>query len=72
MDGRQKTSTASKKNVIKADPPKLQKPDVTATKIATMIPIKEKPVENLIDDHAEDFDVTPGMDERGKLVVNNP
>lgn len=26
----------------------------------------EKPVENLIDDHGEEFDVTPGMDERGE------
>jgi len=76
-DGRQKTSTANKKNEIKADTPKPQKPAVIqnhvkplSSKTATVLPVKEKPVENLIDDHSEDYDVTPGMDERGRTIRN--
>ncbi|XP_070506432.1 uncharacterized protein [Chironomus tepperi] len=75
VDGRQKTSTANKKSEkieTKPEPPKPQiktaviqnhvKP--LSSKTITVMPVKEKSVENLIDDHAEDYDVTPGMDER--------
>ena len=85
VDGRQKTSTTNKKSEkiekiekieIKAEPPKPPKPVVIqnhvkplSSKTAKVIPVKEKNVENLIDDHSDDYDVTPGMDERGKDVV---
>jgi hypothetical protein len=68
------TNKKSEKQEIKADPPKPQKPAIIpnnvkplSSKKATVMPVKEKSVEsNLIDDHTEDYDVTPGMDERGK------
>ena len=75
-DGRQKTSTANKKSEIKPEPPKPPKPPVIQNHVkplsskttATVLPVKEKNVENLLDDHSEDYDVTPGMDERGNFL----
>lgn len=40
-----------------------------SSKKAVVMPVKEKSVENLIDDHSDDYDVTPGMDERGKDLI---
>lgn len=72
-DGRQKTSTANKNS--KSEPRMESQTPVITNHVKPMPAkpptaksgkeIKEKPTENLIDDHGEDFDVTPGMDERG-------
>lgn len=79
VDGRQKTSTANKKSEkieTKPEPPKPQKPAVIqnhvkpmSSKKAVIMPVKEKSVDNLIDDHSDDYDVTPGMDERGRNLI---
>ncbi|KAL7031544.1 hypothetical protein ACKWTF_007045 [Chironomus riparius] len=74
VDGRQKTSTTNKKSEkiekieIKPEPPKpvviQNHVQPLSSKTAKVMPVKEKNVENLIDDHSDDYDVTPGMDER--------